>query len=250
MQDGNGTVRFFLLSREEAIAKLGSDLAKSLQEMNKFCKSPPLIPAKPQEAKPTVPKQQPVVNIMSGFNSQHRYAMRMVLKVCMAEADARFKRTPLDAARLLNNPLLPDGEVETPLQRKLRMQLRMRFLAVARTEKSIFIFARNLLRGWGIELSWKKHLMISAIPGFKFENDDQGFPKSMSPALLQSERKPLAASAAASSENFRTGAWSPEERRAFVRLIDKHGWGHWAVITKGIPTRYVSTKSQEQFLTR
>lgn len=234
-----GPIRFYLLSREEAVAKLGSDLTKRLNEMNKEptrAQAPAML-TKPPEAKPKA-LQNKTTNFMSGFNPQHRYAMQLVLKVCMAEADGRFQRTPLEVARLLNNPVLHDGETETLKQRKLRMQLRLRFLAVARTEKSVFVFARNLLRRWGIEITWKKHLVASSIPGFRFEKDDQGFPKSMPPALLQPERKRAAvASATNSDDNFKTGAWSQEEKVAFVRLVDKYGWGRWNEFTGGIPTR-------------
>jgi Myb-like DNA-binding domain len=273
--NAGASVRFYLLSREEAIAKLGSDLTTRLHEMNKppgMTMLPrPSLPSsssngtasaagpasEPAAAKPKPPPlvSQPPASLIGGTDTQLTYAVRLVLKVCMAEIDAR--KSPLDAARILNHSVLPNGEVETPKQRKLRMQIRLRFLAVARTETSVFAFARNLLRGWGVDVTKKNNLMISSVPGFKCENDAQGFPKSLPPTFLErGEVKPPPAvsqtTAAAQTTtrtttaldrdngNCRSGIWTTEERRFFVEQIDELGWGSWKELHKRMPGRYVS----------
>jgi Myb-like DNA-binding domain len=206
--------------------------------------------------KPPPPVSQLPASLIGGTDTQLAYAVRLVLKVCMAEIDAG--KSPLDAARTLNHSVLSNGENETPKQRKLRMLMRLRFLAVARTETSVFAFARNLLRSWGVDVTKKNNLMISSVPGFKLENDAQGFPKSAPPTFLERGEVMMPAvsqttTAAAAKTTTRTttaaldrdncnrsGIWTTEERRFFVKLIDQHGWGTWKEVHKSMPGRYVS----------
>jgi Myb-like DNA-binding domain len=257
--------RFYLLSREEAIAKLSTDLSTRLQEMKKLpvvvmtnrplpsinnntsatvVVAPPPPPV--AKAKPPAAPSQMRTSLIGGTDTQLKYAIRLVLKVCMAEMDTGL--SPIEAARILDHSVLQNGEVETPKQRKLRMQMRLRFLAVARTEQSLFIFSRNLLRSWGVEVTKKKNLMISSIPGFRFEKDEAGFPKSVPLSFLEREfNTPSAMNSTSSLDDHRCGSWTTEERRKFVQLVDQHGWGSWREIAKELPTRYV-IRSMESVL--
>jgi hypothetical protein len=283
-------VRFYLLSREEAISKLSSDLAMRLHEMNKppagssrmmtmmmqqrpslsnssVGSAPAAVGARPEPAASPVKKPkasttnssvgQLPASLLGGTDTPLKYAIRLVLKVCMAEMDEG--KSPLEAARVLNRSVLTNGEVETPKQRKLRLQMRLRFLAVARTETSVFGFARNLLLSWGVDvITKKKNIMISSVPGFKFENDAEGFPKSHPISFLEHDevvhKKPPPASAVAPTEaaaaaaaadehdnrnGCASGTWTTAERHLFVKLVDKHGWANWRDVRKDIPQRYV-----------
>lgn len=84
---------------------------------------------------------------------QHRlkYGKQLIAKVYTAEKSGL---SPMQAARTLDDPVIPDswstnGLYEEPEEhRRIRLQLRQRYLALARTNASFHDFSMAMIAGW------------------------------------------------------------------------------------------------------
>ena len=175
--------------------------------------------------------------------NQHRYAQSLILKVCRA---VRKGMTPYQAALLLDHPILKlhepsqnttdetntDKRVETPEEsnqesesgRKLRLQLRHRFLACIRSKKCIFDLANALLTMWGLPGISK----VATKPKKRKKPEIKVKPTSLPLKKKKVEVIP---------NNI--GHWNRDERIAFLEGLEKHGAPHWIKIAPFISTRYV-----------
>ena len=172
--------------------------------------------------------------------NQRRYAQSLILKVCRA---ARKGVSPYQAALLLDYPIIKmqdhsaissdgkntDGRVdatdgtshESDLGRKLRLQIRQRFLACIRSKQCIFDLANALLTMWELP-------NISKIaPKSKKRKKSDTLTKVSSPY----KRKKV--------EPHNIGFWNHDERVAFLEGLEIHGTSHWIMIAPFVSTRYV-----------
>lgn len=176
--------------------------------------------------------------------SQRRYAQRLIMKVCRAVWKGMSQ---YQAALLLDHPIVTvqgSGQnisdemnaegVEAPeksnheseLERKLRLQIRHRFLACVRSKKCIFDLANALLTMWGFPSVSK----IAPKPRKRSEPDTTTKANAVPSRKRKVEVIP---------ENHNLGIWNRDERVAFLKGMEKHGVPNWIKIAPFISTRYV-----------
>lgn len=215
---------YFALSREQAIAKLSTDLRLRLLGQDAVVGSALLEPKKKKKDPPSVNKKDPpAVNKKDPpekkdppVDPQRQYALK-----CMA--------TVLNSTALaLDVPLRKN---ETERQRKLRLLLRHRFLAATRSGMPYKEFVSNLLRGWHMSWSELNHHIHSSHNGGKRKKDNS--------SSSSDTKKPKRSHPSDDSpdENCNLGSWTDDEKTLYVAALEQHGWGKWREITALIPTR-------------
>jgi hypothetical protein len=215
---------YVVMTRIETINKLANDLVCQMRKL----KAREMV-----EAQDASKQQQQKSN-------QRRYAQSLILKVCRA---ARKGISPYRAVLLLDSPIVKTQESgpissdekntnnnsrseapdvtespESEVGRKLRLQLRHRFLACIRSKKCIFDLANALLTMW------------------ELPNVSKIAPKS------KKRKRSETTTTKAKREKVEVvpqniGTWNCDERVAFLKGVDKHGMPNWIKIAQFIPTR-------------
>ena len=115
---------------------------------------------------------------------------------------------------------------ESESGRKLRLQLRHRFLACIRSKRCIFDLGNALLTIWGLPNISK----VAPKPKKRKKTDMAGTTKTSPP------RKKKKVEAAVPHN---VGYWNRDERVAFLEGLEQFGAPHWIKIAPLISTRYV-----------
>lgn len=204
-------------------------------------------------------------------------AVRLLMMVCQACSDGK---SDLEAIRCLDQPTSSE---ETPRQQKMRMALRHRFIAVVRAKKkcSILKFSQTLMKAWGIELDIKdecqspvkrehKQVLITEHAAPQGRKLPHPLPRGLNPKFLRlsipvymksgqylfsdyvkggsgANAALLAVAPSASSAppvKHTKKVWEPEEKRAFLKGLEKHPVGRWKEILPFVETRYVTTSKR------
>ncbi len=217
---------YLVMTRTQTINKIANDLDCQLRK----------IKARELSRANEASKQRQKPN-------QRRYAQRLIMKVCRAVWKGMSQ---YQAALLLDHPIttvqgssqnksdeMNAEGVEAPeklnqeseLERKLRLQIRHRFLACVRSKKCIFDLANALLTMWGFPNISK----VAPKPRKRSEPDTTAKANAAPSRKRKAEVVP---------ENHNLGPWNRDERVAFLEGMEKHGLSNWIKIAPFIPTRY------------
>jgi hypothetical protein len=216
---------YVVMTRTQTINKLANDLDCQMRK----------IEARELSEAQETNKQQQKPN-------QHRYAQSLIYKVCRA---ARKGMSPYQAVLLLDHPIVrvqepsqntsdemntdkrieasEESNHESESGRKLRLQLRHRFLACIRSKKCIFDLANALLTMWGLP-------NISKIAPK---------PKKRKRPDMSTKTSPPCKKKKVESVPHNLGHWNLDERVAFLEGFEQFGAPHWVKIAPFVSTRYV-----------
>lgn len=217
---------YVVMTRIQTITKLANDLDCQMRK----------IEARELSEAQEAGKQQQKPN-------QNRYAQSLIYKVCRA---ARKGMSPYQAALLLDHPIVKvqepsqntldemntdkrnekavdESNHESEAGRKLRLQLRHRFLACIRSKKCIFDLANALLTMWGLP-------NISKIAPK---------PKKRKKPDMATKTSPPCKKKKVDTVPHNIGFWNHEEKVAFLEGLEQFGAPNWIKIATLICTRYV-----------
>jgi len=245
--------KFLVLSQERAAQKVSNDIGCLMQ----------LLTAQNNQPSPSLSQAEQ-------YQKRLKFGKQLIARVFNAEKSGL---TATQAARTLDNPVAPSDlppdtfHEESDEERKVRLQLRQRYLALARTNSSLYDFSKAMIAGWSnAEKNIKKlrkhktkaKQAIAVVVNASQELDKEekngkdgkispsdlppSFPSSLLGTLDWVETGEVKKKAAAVPEKkvkIEKRLWNLSERKQFLAALEIHRFGQWSLISKTIPTRYV-----------